>query len=533
MNLLANSAISRRLAFGFSLMIALLIAVVIFSITRLNAMNGEIDRITGERMQRMDLIQSLLTDVNAFAQAAEAAVVATGDGGKTTLAPLMKSVKERGAALGAGDAAKTSFETSAEKIVGFVGQGDSAGALDEVLGNFSKVRQQYVEMLGKQRESELKQIAETRDDIARSYKTAVGVLTALSLSAIVIALIAGVLITRSVTVPLREVLRATEDLRAGEGDLTFRLPALKAEFGRVSASLNGFIKKLHDIIASVAIATQSVNIAAREIAAGNNDLSARTERQSETLQSTAANMEAIAATVKHNAANAQQARELAEQATRIAEKGGDVIGQAVRNMAQINDTSRRVADIVGVIDSIAFQTNILALNAAVEAARAGEQGRGFAVVAAEVRALAQRSATAAREIKQLIEASLATVGTGSRAVTEGGDTMNQVVSAIRSLSDLISQVSMASSEQAAGIERVNLSISSMEEGAQRNATLVQQAGAATASLEDQARALTEAVGAFKLQHNAEAMPSSTHRGEPPHIARAAEALRRDVSGLLR
>lgn len=521
-------------------MILLLIAVVAFSTARLQSMNREVNLITGERMQRMDAIQSLLTDVNALAQAAEAAVVATGDGGKKVLAQLVSSVKSRGAVLTGAESAdgpgslaqalgatRAGFEASADKIAAFVGQGDSAQALDEVLGNFAKVRQNYVDALNQQRAHELKRITETREDLAQSYAFAVRFMAGVSIAAILLAVLAGVAITRSVTTPLREVLRATEDLRAGEGDLTLRVPSLKAEFGRVSESLNGFIKKLHDIIAAVSGAAQSMNVAVREIAAGNNDLSARTERQTGILQNTVVNMEKLAATVRHNASTAQQASTLATDATRIAEKGGTVIGEAVHNMNQITTTSKRVADIVGVIDSLAFQTNILALNAAVEAARAGEQGRGFAVVAAEVRALAQRSATAAQEIKSLIEASLSSVSTGARAVTQGGETMTQVVSSIRELSELIAKVSVASDQQAAGIEDVNRSITSMEEGAQRNATLVQQAAAATTSLEDQAQALAQAVGAFKLEaaaggHASYALVDGAHIAEavlPPARSR--------------
>ncbi|MDP1646522.1 MAG: methyl-accepting chemotaxis protein, partial [Thiobacillus sp.] len=242
----------------------------------------------------------------------------------------------------------------------------------------------------------------------------------------------------------------------------------------------------------------AINTASKEIAAGNNDLSQRTEQQASSLEETASSMEELTSTVKQNADNAKQANQLAIGASNVAGKGGAVVGQVVHTMSSINESSRKIVDIISVIDGIAFQTNILALNAAVEAARAGEQGRGFAVVAAEVRNLAQRSAAAAKEIKTLIGDSVDKVENGSKLVAEAGSTMEEIVNAIKRVTDIMAEISAASSEQSAGIEQVNQAVGQMDEITQQNAALVEQATAAAESLQEQAGKLAQLVDTFKL-----------------------------------
>jgi len=284
-----------------------------------------------------------------------------------------------------------------------------------------------------------------------------------------------------------------------QGDLTARMEGhYEGQFAEIRDSIEGSVTQLRSLIGQIQMAAGQINTAASEIAAGNQDLSARTEQQAANLEETAASMEELTATVKQNADSARQANQLASGAASVAEQGGEVVGKVVTTMREIEDSSKRVADIISTIDGIAFQTNILALNAAVEAARAGEQGRGFAVVASEVRSLAGRSAQAAKEIKELIEASVETVGEGSKLVQQAGATMAEIVGSVKRVTDIMAEISAASAEQSTGIEQVNQTITQMDETTQQNAALVEEATAAARSMEDQAQQLAEAVGRFRI-----------------------------------
>jgi len=289
--------------------------------------------------------------------------------------------------------------------------------------------------------------------------------------------------------------------RVRDGDLTqaVRDDGARDEFSPLLAALGDMQDALTRIVARVRQNAESVATASAQIASGNNDLSARTEVQASALQQTAASMEQLGAAVRHNADNARQADRLAQDASRVAGQGGDVVTQVVDTMRGIDDASRRIADIIGVIDAIAFQTNILALNAAVEAARAGEQGRGFAVVAGEVRSLAQRSAGAAREIRDLIAASVARVEQGTRFVGTAGETMAEVVGAIRRVTGIVGEISVASQQQSQGVSQVGEAIAQMDQTTQQNAALVEQSAAAADSLRAQAQALVQAVSAFRIE----------------------------------
>ncbi|MFN3702586.1 methyl-accepting chemotaxis protein [Thermomonas sp.] len=301
-----------------------------------------------------------------------------------------------------------------------------------------------------------------------------------------------------------------------EGDLTRRVEGEWAgAFGQMADDANRTVEALTRIIGEIRAASDSIGAAAGEIAAGNSDLSARTEQQAAALEETASSMEELTSTVKQNADNARQANQLAQGAASVAESGGQVVQQVVSTMSEIQAASRRIADIIGVIDGIAFQTNILALNAAVEAARAGEQGRGFAVVAAEVRALAQRSANAAKEIKQLITDSVVKVEEGSLLVDQAGRTMGEIVGSVQRVTDIMADISAASQEQSAGIEQVNQAITQMDEGTQQNAALVEQAAASAESMRQQAEALAEAVAAFRLAAQQQASARAAARAPAP------------------
>ncbi|AXS81400.1 HAMP domain-containing protein [Dechloromonas sp. HYN0024] len=287
--------------------------------------------------------------------------------------------------------------------------------------------------------------------------------------------------------------------RMADGDLNQSLSGeYQGSFARLCDDANQTVNKLRELVGEIQSSAHSINTAAKEIASGNLELSRRTEEQASSLQETASSMEELTGTVKQNADNSRQASELAGSAQQVAIKGGEVVGQVVQTMTAIHQSSNRIADIIGVIDGIAFQTNILALNAAVEAARAGEQGRGFAVVASEVRNLAQRSAAAAKEIKGLISDSVDKVEAGSKLVDQAGRTMDEVVSSIRRVAGLMVGISDASREQSAGIEHVSIAVSQMDEVTQQNAALVEQAAAAAESLEEQASSLAKAVSVFQV-----------------------------------
>ncbi len=314
------------------------------------------------------------------------------------------------------------------------------------------------------------------------------------------AVAAGVLITRSLTRALgaepAELSAAVG--RVADGDLTAALHVRNGDTTSVMAAVERMQSSLTRVVSTVRQGSESVSTASAEIAQGNNDLSARTESQASALEETAASMEELSSTVKQNADNARQANQLAQNASTVAVQGGEVVAQVVDTMKGINDSSKKISDIISVIDGIAFQTNILALNAAVEAARAGEQGRGFAVVASEVRSLAGRSADAAKEIKTLINDSVQRVEQGTALVDQAGTTMTEVVSSIRRVTDIMGEISAASSEQSAGVAQVGEAVTQMDQATQQNAALVEEMAAAASSLRGQAQDLVQAVSVFKL-----------------------------------
>ncbi|MCP1575409.1 chemotaxis protein [Herbaspirillum rubrisubalbicans] len=316
---------------------------------------------------------------------------------------------------------------------------------------------------------------------------------------VLLAIIAGFAITRSIVNALGGEPAAAAQVahHIASGDLTVPVPLKNNDRDSLMASLATMREQLTTIVRGIQSSGESISVAAGEIATGNTDLSQRTEQQAASLEETASSMEELTSTVRQNSDNARQGNVLAENASTLAVKGGEVVGRVIDTMNEISDSSNKVSDIITVIEGIAFQTNILALNAAVEAARAGEQGRGFAVVASEVRSLAQRSAAAAKDVKDLISLSGERVQRGTHLVSEAGQTINEVVQAVRNVTDIMTEISAASSEQTTGIEQVNQALSQMDQVTQQNAALVEQAAAAAQAMSEQATELRSAVGIFK------------------------------------
>ena len=329
------------------------------------------------------------------------------------------------------------------------------------------------------------------------YRQAIWVTVTITAISAVIAIVLAYLITISITRPLARAVELADQV--ANGDLSHNIVVDRTdETGQLLRGLKAMTDSLKRIVAEVRNGTETINSASSEIASGNLDLSSRTEQQAGALEQTASTMEELTSAVKQNTENARQASRLSTSASEVAVEGGEVVGQVVDMMNAINSSSRKIVDIISVIDGIAFQTNILALNAAVEAARAGEQGRGFAVVASEVRSLAQRSAAAAKEVKSLIDESVANVDAGSKLVEQAGTTMTNVVSSVKRVTDVVSEITAASEEQSQGIGQVNDAITQMDETTQQNAALVEQAAAAAQSLQDQANKLASVVGVFRL-----------------------------------
>ncbi|MDH3065065.1 methyl-accepting chemotaxis protein [Achromobacter insolitus] len=389
------------------------------------------------------------------------------------------------------------FADALQAMMSALDKGDSAAYLDlkntragAASGAFSKQLTEFAQ--------DITSYSEEMVSSARSQAATMAVVYAV-LAVVIVAvwLAAFLFMNRVVLRPLRAVSESFDKIAGG--DLTVRVEVSSTnEIGTLMAAVKRMQESLTRTVSAVRRGVDEINVGSREISAGNTDLSSRTEEQAASLEETAASMEQLASTVKQNADNARQANQLAASASDVAERGGSAVSEVVDTMQEISASSRKISEIVSVIDGIAFQTNILALNAAVEAARAGEQGKGFAVVAGEVRSLAQRSAQAAKEIKGLIEDSVAKVGAGSQQVERAGATMQEIVASVKRVTDIMGEISAASEEQSSGIDQVNRAVSQMDEVTQQNAALVEEAAAAAGSLQEQAERLAEAVAVFKI-----------------------------------
>ena len=515
MNLLTNLRIGQRLGLAFAISIAISMLLAGYARTSLIRINDELALMVENRLVKVQQLEQIKDNVNITAQSVRNALLMPDAASKRKQLDEVERVaklnaeifeklnasiqSERGRdMMTAATTARAAFVASVRKVFELSSKDDADVARSVLLGETQDLQVRYFQALEKlvEFQRELMHTAATNADDTVDF-AAIAVVVAAAIALVVGAAMA-LLITRSVVTPIRQAVNAAETVAAG--DLRLRLDtARRDEAGQLLGALQRMNDSLVGIVGAVRGNAESVATASGQIAQGNADLSQRTEQQASNLQETAASMEELSATVQHNTDTARQAAQLADSAARVAESGGQVMGQVVGTMEQITASSKKIADIIGTIDGIAFQTNILALNAAVEAARAGEQGRGFAVVAGEVRALAQRSAEAAREIKTLIGASVERVEAGNTLVGEAGRTMDEVVGQVRRVADLINEISAASGEQSKGIGQIGEAVSQLDQVTQQNAALVEESAAAAESLRVQAGQLAETVAAFKLE----------------------------------
>ncbi|WP_343732620.1 methyl-accepting chemotaxis protein [Duganella sp.] len=510
---LAHLKIGTRLGVGFGIVLVLLVATVVLGLSAMRHIGNRTHDIIADKNVKMEAANKMVDNVRSITLSLTNIVVVPGTPQMNAELARIAEARKR-----YGDARKILVEMATEdkeksllaklddllkkgavennKVIELRKDGEIQDATTHLTQVAAPSLTGVLGVLDEILAYETAQARQAGADAEATLGNAQLLMTVLGLLALLLGGGVAWFITRSITVPLNEAVRVAETVAAG--DLSSHIEVRSTdETGRLLSALKTMNDSLLQVVGRVLQGTDTITTASSEIAAGNLDLSSRTEHQASSLEETASSMEELTSTVKQNADNARQADTLARAASDVASKGGVIVSQAVQTMGSINESSRRIVDIIGVIDGIAFQTNILALNAAVEAARAGEQGRGFAVVASEVRNLAQRSSAAAREIKELIDASVANVEDGSRLVNEAGKTMDDIVASIQRVTDIMGEITSASSEQTSGIEQINLAITEMDEVTQQNAALVEQAAAASQSMQDQAAALAEVVGFFK------------------------------------
>ncbi|WBY00602.1 methyl-accepting chemotaxis protein [Ramlibacter tataouinensis] len=533
---LANLKIGTRLGLGFGVLGLLLLVVIGLSITMLGRVSDGTSDIVSDNVPKMQQSNRINRSLNEVAIALRNMMLTNSDADRQRqLAVIAESRKLMGEDLK--QLERTLFTprgkeilrqlmemdaiygTSLDGLLKLIAADDLEGAKTYLSQELRPKLDAYKALIAAQVKFQEDRMDAAGAAASQTYLDTRNQMLGLGGLALLFGAAIAFWITRSITRPLGQAVTIADTVAGG--DLSSRIEVSTTdETGQLLLALRKMNESLVDVVSRVRGSTDAIGTASSQIASGNQDLSSRTEEQASSLQQTAASMEELTSTVKQNADNARQANQLAQSASEVAVKGGDVVAQVVDTMGSIDASSRKIVDIIGVIDGIAFQTNILALNAAVEAARAGEQGRGFAVVAAEVRNLAQRSAAAAKEIKGLIDDSVGKVDEGSRLVGQAGQTMSEIVDSIRRVTDIMAEITAASQEQATGIEQINQAVTQMDQVTQQNAALVEEASAAAQSLQQQAQDLTVAVGVFKLDGAAHGAPAFTSVTPLPARAKA-------------
>jgi methyl-accepting chemotaxis protein len=522
-----NMGIGQRLAIGFGVVIALLIMLAALSYLRIGSLNQEVTSMVKERYPKTVVANGIKADVNEVTRSMLNVLIMSDPGQiKNELANMQKKSANATAALDelsssttdprgqeilkAIAAIRAKFIPGQAAFIALINEDKKEDAMVKFMFSMRPQQAKYFEQLDRFTSYQNGIMVEAGEAAAAVSKRTQVLILVLAVGASLISVAVAFFSTRSITGPLGEAVVIAR--RVADGDLTSVIEVGSSdETGQMMQALQYMNNSLTSIVAEVRAGTESISVASGEIASGNLDLSTRTEQQAASLGQTSGAMRELTGTVQQNADNARQANQLAAQASEVALRGGSVVSQVIDTMGSITASSKKIVDIIGVIDGIAFQTNILALNAAVEAARAGEQGRGFAVVAAEVRNLAQRSAAAAKEIKTLIGDSVDKVREGSTLVQQAGVTMEEVVASVRRVTDIMGEITSASQEQSIGIANVNHTILEMDETTQQNAALVEEAAAAAASMQDQAAKLARVVSVFKLDGAAASPASPTPR----------------------
>ena len=535
-----NLKIGQRLALGFGVVVALMLAVVAMGVNALADMEDSIENIVSDNNVKIEALSDLrnaeqklaiavrdltmVTDEKSM-EAADARMALASSEYARSMAILRERVRsEKGQRMLADIAAGEAAAMPQFQVARQYGKNNELEAgVKHLMEVVAPAVSKWMAAIDTLIEHQTRENGKEQEEAQASYVQARGALLGLGLVAALAAVGIAWTTTRSITRPMNEAVAIAETVASGDLTRTITVGS-RDETGQLLQALSTMNDKLQVIVARVRASTDTIATASGEIAAGNLDLSSRTEQQASALEETASSMEELTTTVKQNAENARQANALAAGASGIALQGGEVVSRVVDTMSSIDASAKKIVDIIGVIDGIAFQTNILALNAAVEAARAGEQGRGFAVVASEVRNLAHRSAAAAKEIKVLISDSVQKVESGTRLVGEAGATMERVVQSVRQVNDIMAEISSASSEQEQGIEQINQAIGEMDMVTQQNAALVEEAAAAAQSLQEQSDVLVDTVSVFKVRGAASAPAAGTGRTAPAGAARPALSL---------